>query len=63
MEPVQSWDLTPTAVHRVAVDPAGDLLACARGDGLISILHTSHQQVCHHLISTSGVYIADCVCM
>ena len=44
-EPAQSWDLTPTAIHSLAVDPAAHLLACAGGDGLITILHTAHQQV------------------
>jgi ParB family chromosome partitioning protein len=44
VDPVQSWDLSPSAVHSVAVDPAGSLLACAGGDGLITILDTTHQQ-------------------
>jgi WD40 repeat protein len=40
-EPVQTWNLSPAALHSVAVDPAGLLLACARGDGVISLLDTS----------------------
>ena len=40
-----TWDLSPTAIHCVAVDPAGQLLACAGGDGTITILDTSSEQV------------------
>jgi WD40 repeat protein len=40
-EAVQGWDLAPAACHCLALDPAGLLLTCARGDGLISLLDTS----------------------
>ena len=45
VEPAVTWDLSPTAIHCVAVDPAGQLLACAGGDGTITILDTSSEQV------------------
>ena len=40
-----TWDLSPTGIHCVAVDPTGQLLACAGGDGTITILDTSREQV------------------
>ena len=40
-----TWDLSPTAIHCVAVDPAGQLLACAGGDGTITILDTSSDEI------------------
>ena len=43
-EPALSWDLTPAALHSVTLDSAGLLLACGRGDGLISLLDTSPNQ-------------------
>ena len=45
MEPAQRWDLAPTGLHCVSVDPAGRLLACAGGDGDVRILDTAEEQV------------------
>ena len=45
VEPAQRWDLAPTGLQCVSVDPAGWLLACAGGDGDVRILDTAEEQV------------------
>ena len=45
VEPAQRWNLAPTGLHCVSVDPAGRLLACAGGDGDVRILDTAEEQV------------------
>ena len=36
-----SWDLGPFPVSKLALDPAGAVLACASGDNLIRLLDTA----------------------
>lgn len=43
MEPVQSWNMSPSTLHNLSLDPAGVILACARSDGIITLLDTSYQ--------------------
>ena len=68
VEPALTWDLSPTAIHCVAVDPAGRLLACAGGDGHVTLLDTSHQQVrmacgCIAVVGVIGIVLLQEWCL
>lgn len=57
------WDFGPHAVNALAPDPAGAILACAGGDGMLKLVETTTAKVkqagltCAHLITSSSLQV------